>query len=53
MKVFVEEDGTITGAQVVGPGAASRIDIVSALIRKKGKIWDLAFMEKSYCPGFV
>ena len=50
MKVFVEEDGTIVGAQAVGKGASSRIDIVSALIRTNGKIWDLAYMEKSYCP---
>ena len=50
MKVFVDKDGTIKGAQAVGRGASSRIDIVSALIRKNGKIWDLAFMEKSYCP---
>ncbi len=50
MKVFIEEDGTIVGAQAVGKGASSRIDIVSALMRNKGKIWDLAYMEKSYCP---
>jgi len=50
MKVFVEEDGAIVGAQAVGKGASSRIDIVSALIRTNGKIWDLAYMEKSYCP---
>ncbi len=50
MKVFVDDDGTITGAQAVGKGASSRIDMVSALMRNGGKIWDLAYMEKTYCP---
>ncbi len=50
MKIYVSEDGRINGAQAVGPGAGSRIDILSALIRTGGKVWDLAFMEKSYCP---
>ncbi len=50
MKIFASQDGTLLGAQAVGPGASSRIDIVSALIRRGGKVWDLAFMEKSYCP---
>ncbi len=50
MKIFAAKDGSLLGAQAVGPGASSRIDIVSALIRRGGKVWDLAFMEKSYCP---
>ncbi len=51
MKIYADKDGTLRGAQAVGKGASSRIDIVSALIRRGSKVWDLAFMEKSYCPA--
>ncbi len=50
MKVFIDECGKIVGAQAVGPGAASRINVVSALIRKGSHITELAFMEQAYCP---
>ncbi len=51
VKIFVEEDGTIAGAQAVGFWASKKIDIISALMRRRGEIWDVAFMEHAYCPA--
>ncbi len=50
MKVYVDEEGYIKGAQAVGHEASSRINVVSSLIRMHAKITDLAFMEHAYCP---
>ncbi len=50
MKVFIDEDGILKGAQAVGPGASSRINVVSALIKKGANIMDMVFMEQAYCP---
>ncbi|NPA74566.1 MAG: FAD-dependent oxidoreductase [Euryarchaeota archaeon] len=50
MKIFIDRAGKLLGAQAVGPGAASRINVVSALLRKGAHITDLMFMEQAYCP---
>ena len=50
VKVFIDENGNIKGAQAVGYMASKKIDIISALMRGGGKIWDVAFMEHAYCP---
>ncbi len=51
VKLFIDENGNILGAQAVGYQASKKIDIVSALMREGGKVWDLAFMEHAYCPA--
>jgi len=51
VKIFTDEDGNIKGAQAVGYMASKKIDIISALMRGGGKIWDVAFMEHAYCPA--
>ncbi|AGB04884.1 NAD(P)H-nitrite reductase [Aciduliprofundum sp. MAR08-339] len=51
VKIFSDKQGNIVGAQAVGYQASKKIDIVSALMRGGGKIWDLAFMEHAYCPA--
>ena len=50
MKIYIDEEGYIKGAQAVGKNASSRINVISSLIRMNGKITDLAFMEHAYCP---
>jgi len=51
VKIFTDEEGNIRGAQAVGYMASKKIDIISALMRGGGKIWDVAFMEHAYCPA--
>jgi len=51
VKIFTDEEGNIKGAQAVGYMASKKIDIISALMRGGGKIWDVAFMEHAYCPA--
>ncbi len=51
VKIFTDYEGNIIGAQAVGYMASKKIDIVSALMRAGGKVWDLAFMEHAYCPA--
>ncbi len=51
LKIFADTSGKITGAQAVGYRAAHKIDVVSAIMRKGGYLWDLAFMEHAYCPA--
>ncbi len=50
IKIFIDENGKITGAQGVGYTVSKKIDVISALMRKNSKIDDLAFMEHAYCP---
>ncbi len=51
VKIFTDREGNIKGAQAVGYQASKKIDIISALMRGGGKIWDIAFMEHAYCPA--
>ncbi len=50
MKIYVDKEGYIKGAQAIGVQASTRINVISALIRMGAKITDLAFMEHAYCP---
>ena len=50
MKIFIDSEGKVRGAQAVGRGAASRINIVSAFIKKDANILELVFAEQAYCP---
>ena len=51
VKIFTDKEGKIKGAQAVGYMASKKIDIISALMRGGGRIWDVAFMEHAYCPA--
>lgn len=51
--VFAPEDGVLFGAQVVGgEGVDKRLDVLSAVIKKKGTIYDLIEFEQAYAPPF-
>jgi len=51
VKIYADKEGNIKGAQAVGYQASKKIDVISALMRVEGKIWDVAFMEHAYCPA--
>ncbi len=52
LKVVAErKTGRILGAQAVGKGASSTIDIISMAIRKGATAQDLSAVEISYCPA--
>ncbi|MCR5580189.1 MAG: FAD-dependent oxidoreductase [Pseudobutyrivibrio sp.] len=54
LKLIYKMDGTILGAQVVGPkGADKRIDIIATAIRFGAKAWDLKELELAYAPPFA
>lgn len=51
--IFDPADGTILGAQAVGPeGIDKRIDVIAVAIRAGLKVFDLADLELSYAPPF-
>ena len=51
--IFSTTDGTILGAQAVGPeGVDKRIDVIATAMKAKMKIADLADLELSYAPPF-
>ena len=51
--IFDPKDGTILGAQAVGPkGIDKRIDVIAVAIRAGLKVFDLADLELSYAPPF-
>lgn len=50
---FSPEDGRLLGAQAVGvDGVDKRLDVIAALIRMKGTIYDLTEFEQAYAPPF-
>lgn len=50
---FSPADGRLYGAQVVGhEGADKRLDVMAAIIRNKGTIYDLADFEHAYAPPY-
>ena len=51
MKVLCDIHGKVIGAQAIGHGAASRINIVSLAINKGLTIDDLLQSEMAYCPA--
>ena len=51
VKLVASEDGTVLGAQVVGPeGVKGRVDAVATLLTRKGTVRDLFFADISYVP---
>ncbi|MCR5640542.1 MAG: DsrE/DsrF/DrsH-like family protein, partial [Lachnospiraceae bacterium] len=54
LKMIYDMQGTILGAQVVGPkGADKRIDILATAMRLGAKAWDLKELELAYAPPFA
>lgn len=50
---FSPNDGRILGAQAVGvDGVDKRLDVIAALIRMEGTIYDLTEFEQAYAPPF-
>lgn len=53
LKLLFGKNGTIFGAQIVGQdGADKRIDILAAVMRLNGTIYDLEELELAYAPPF-
>lgn len=51
--LFSPEDGRLLGAQIAGKdGVDKRIDIISQVIRRGGKVNELAEVEQCYAPPF-
>ncbi|MFX1293258.1 MAG: FAD-dependent oxidoreductase [Promethearchaeota archaeon] len=51
--IFDKSSGKILGAQIVGgPGSEKRIDIISAIIKKDGTVFDLEELELTYAPPY-
>jgi NADPH-dependent 2,4-dienoyl-CoA reductase/sulfur reductase-like enzyme/rhodanese-related sulfurtransferase len=51
--IFSPDDGRIYGAQVIGmDGVDKRIDLIAAVIKKNGTIYDLSVIEHAYAPPF-
>ncbi len=50
---FCPHRGTLLGAQIIGgEGVDKRIDMIAAVIKNKGSIFDLAELEQAYAPPF-
>ena len=51
--LFNPDDGTLLGAQIVGPdGVDKRIDVIASLIGKKGTVYDLMEFDHAYAPPY-
>lgn len=51
--VFTKPDGKLLGAQVVGyDGVDKRIDLLAAVLKQNGTIYDLQELEHAYAPPF-
>jgi NADPH-dependent 2,4-dienoyl-CoA reductase/sulfur reductase-like enzyme len=53
VKLVYETDGHLLGAQMVGPGAAKRIDVAAAALYARWSIDDLSHLDLSYAPPFA
>jgi NADPH-dependent 2,4-dienoyl-CoA reductase/sulfur reductase-like enzyme len=53
VKLIYEATGRLLGAQMVGPGAAKRIDVVAAALHGSWTIEDLSRLDLSYAPPFA
>lgn len=50
---FSPEDGRLLGAQVVGyDGADKRLEMMAAVLRNGGSVYDLMELEQAYAPPF-
>ncbi|WP_195985746.1 DsrE/DsrF/DrsH-like family protein [Clostridium sp. D33t1_170424_F3] len=53
MKLLFAEDGKVLGAQAVGyEGVEKRIDVLAAVIRLRGTVYDLEELELCYAPPY-
>lgn len=53
LKLIFNDEGKILGAQALGhEGVEKRIDVIAAVLRMGGTIYDLTEMELSYAPPF-
>lgn len=53
LKLIFNDEGKILGAQALGyEGIEKRIDVIAAVLRMGGTIYDLTEMELSYAPPF-
>jgi rhodanese-related sulfurtransferase len=51
--IFSPDTGRLLGAQIVGyEGVDKRIDLVGAVIRRDGSVWDLGELEHAYAPPY-
>ena len=51
--VFSPEDGKLLGAQIVGfEGVDKRIDVIAAILKSGGTVYDLAEVEHAYAPPY-
>jgi NADPH-dependent 2,4-dienoyl-CoA reductase/sulfur reductase-like enzyme len=53
VKLVHEKNGRLLGAQMVGPGAAKRIDVVAAALYDRWTINDLSNLDLSYAPPYA
>lgn len=53
VKLVYEAAGRLLGAQMVGPGAAKRIDVVAAALYARWTIGDLGRLDLSYAPPYA
>ena len=52
--IFESPSGKILGAQIVGgPGSEKRVDVIAAMIKMGGTVFDLEELELAYAPPFA
>ncbi|MVO98773.1 FAD-dependent oxidoreductase [Paenibacillus lutrae] len=53
LKLIFDREGAILGAQAFGRGGTDkRIDVIAAVMRLKGTVYDLAELELAYAPPY-
>lgn len=53
MKLLFSPDGTVLGCQCIGEeGVDKRVDVISAVIKLRGSVSDLARLELCYAPSY-
>lgn len=53
MKLIFNDEGKVLGSQIIGyDGVDKRIDVIAAVIRLRGTVYDLAELELAYAPPY-
>ena len=53
LKLLFDDEGRVLGAQAMGyDGVDKRIDVIAAVLRLKGSVYDLTDLELAYAPPF-